>query len=205
MKRRDFLKSAAIVPATVAATQWSAMAESLGAQVPRIGAAVYDERYADCRAFAEALARQGAALFAAGGDAVALWYGPLREHLARYGGSVAGMTTESDLSVSRLCAREFGLRMAYEGSHDCRTSGRMKHHLRGKGEEREVYAALLRADRPWDQAIAEALCRPPLSERIVTAFARVPAVTTPSSSGHPVYLTSWLVTARMPQGQAQDS
>lgn len=193
MKRREFLKGAAIAPAAVAASQWAHARELLGNPNSRITAVVYDERYADCRIFAERLARQGAALFATGGDAVRVWYGPLRAHLAQGGGSVAGMTTDSDWGASRACGRELGLRTAYEGSHDCRVSHRMIHRLRGSGEEREVYAALLRDERPWSEAVAEALSHPRLTERMLSAVAGGGDVTTAKSAGHPGYLTSWLL------------
>ena len=196
MKRREFLKGAAMVPATVAATQWSAVAETLGARSPRVMAVVYDERYADCRIFAETLAAAGAIPFRAGGDAGRLWYGALRGHLARHGGCVAGMTTDSDLGVSRMCGRELGMRIAYEGSHDGRASDCLKHQLRGGDEANEVYAALLRGDGPWAVSIAMVLGRPPLAEQIMKAIAPVPAVATVQSAGHPGYLTSWLLQPR---------
>ncbi|HXX17860.1 MAG TPA: twin-arginine translocation signal domain-containing protein [Candidatus Acidoferrum sp.] len=192
MKRRDFLKGAAIVPAAVAAARWPAMAEMIGARRSRIAAVVYDERYADCRMFAETLARQGAIALPTSGDAAHLWYGALREQLALRDGNVAGMTTDADLLVSRGCGREMNMRMVYEGSHDCRTSDHLKHRLRGSGIEREVYAALLRADAPWAEAIATALQRPPAAEQIVQALAGLPIVTTPQSADHPGYLSSWL-------------
>jgi hypothetical protein len=193
MKRRDFLKGAAMVPAGVAAVQWSAAAEALGARGSRISAVVFDERYADCRIFAESLARQGTVLFPTGGDAARLWYGALRAHLGRYGGGVAGMATDSDLGVSRECGRELAMRIAYEGSHDGRTSNCLKHRLRGDDEANAVYTALLRADGPWAESIAMALARPPLGERIINAIAGSPTVTTSPSTGHPGYLTSWLL------------
>ena len=197
MKRREFLKGAAIVPATVAAAQWSAVAESFGARPSRVTAAVYDERYADCRTFAETLAGQGAVTtFRTSGDAGRVWYGALRAHLARYGGSVAGMTTDCDLGVSRVCGRELGMRIAYEGSHDGRASDCLKHRLCGGGDANEVYAALLRDDAPWAESIARVLGRPPLTERIIDAIARVPTVATAPSAGHPGYLTSWLLQPR---------
>lgn len=195
MNRRDFLKGAAIAPAVVVASQWSAVTETLGAKPSRITAVVYDERYADCRLFAETFERQSAILFPASGDAASLWYGSLREHLERYSGSVAGMTTDSDRVVSGACGRELNLRLVYEGSHDGRAPGRLKHRLRGSGDEKEVYAALLRADTPWAESIASAFGRPTLAERIVSAVAKAPTITTPQSAGHPGYLTSWLLSA----------
>ena len=193
MNRRQFIKGAAIAPAAVAASHWSAAAEALGAKPSRITAVVYDVRYADCRIFAEALARQGAVAFSTDGDAANLWYGALRAHLARYDGGVAGMTTDCDLAVSRGCGRELSMQIAYEGSHDGRAAGCLKHRLRGSGEEREVYAALLRAEAPWADSIASALARPPLAERIIHAVAGVPTITTAQSAEYPGYLASWLL------------
>jgi len=200
VNRRQFIKGAAIAPAAVAASQWSAAAEALGAKPSRITAVVYDERYADCRIFAETLARQGAVAFSTGEDAASLWYGPLRAHLGRYDGGVAGMTTDCDLAVSRGCGRELSMQIAYEGSHDGRSAGCLKHRLRGTGEEREVYTALLRAEGSWAQSIADALARPPLVERIVHAVAGVPTITTPQSAEYPGYLTSWLLSGSRRNG-----
>jgi len=195
MKRRDFLKGSAIVPAAVATARWPVMAKMIGARRLRIAAVVYDERYADCWMFAETLAQQGTIALPTGGDAARLWYGALREQLALRGGNVAGMTTDADLLVSCGCGREMNMRMAYEGFHDCRTSGRMKHDLRGKGEEREVYAALLRADAPWAEALAEALMRVPASDRAGTQGPSMEQATATTSrgAGNPGYLTSWLL------------
>lgn len=193
MRRREFLQGAAIAPAAVAVSKWSVAAKALGSRGSRISAAVYDERYADCRIFTESLARQGAVQFRVGGDAGRLWYGALRDHLSRVGGSVVGMTTDSDLGISRVCGRELGLRIAYEGSHDGRTSNCLKHGLRGGDEANAVYAALLRADELWAESIAIALARPPLGNRIIHAIAGPPTLTTSPSACHPGYLTSWLL------------
>lgn len=205
MRRRDFLKGVAITPAAMAASQWSAVAGSLGAKPSRVTAVVYDERYGDCRLFAETLARQGASLFPTGGDAARVWYGALRAHLEKYDGCVAGMTTDSDRVISDACGKELNLRLVYEGSHDGRAAGRLKHRLRGSGGEKEVYAALLRADAPWAESIATALCRPTLAERIVSALAKTPAVTTPQSAACPGYLASWLLVPLRREKQSEPS
>lgn len=195
MKRRDFLKSVAVVPAGVAAARWFALSRTLtdGSYSPTISAVVYDERYADCRLFADLLERQGATAFPTGADAVSIWYSALRNHIELYGGSVAGITTDSDLNASRDCGRELGLKFVYEGSHDCRASGRLIHRLRGKGVEKEVYAELLRDEKPWPKAIADALSRKPLSVQLINALVGTPLIATHQSAGHPGYLTSWLL------------
>ena len=202
MKRREFLKGAAIVPASVAASRWSAIAEKLGAGQSKITAVVYDERYADCRMFADALVRRGAVSFATGGDVVSIWYGALRDHLSRFGGSVAGMTTDADLSASRECGRELGLRIVYEGSHDGRVPGRLQHHLRGRDEANAVYGALLRGDESWAESIAEGLASPTLTEQIIEAVAGSSSVTTPRPAGYRGYLTSWLLRANRREDSA---
>jgi len=193
MKRRDFLKGAAVAPAAVAVSRWSVAAEALGATGQRVSAVVYDERYSDCRVFADTFTRHGAARFAIAGDAGSLWYGALREHLSQHGGSVAGMTTDSDLGVSRECGREIGMRIGYEGSHDGRSAGLLKHLLRGDDRANAVYAALLRDDGAWAASIAAALPSATLADRIV-AMASTPTLTTAQNDGYRGYLTSWLIT-----------
>jgi hypothetical protein len=77
-------------------------------------AVIYDERHADARAFAEHLQRQGAASFATRGDATSLWYG---DPSPRNAGTIAGLTTWSDLVIARSHGREFGMRLAFEKPH----------------------------------------------------------------------------------------
>jgi hypothetical protein len=197
MKRRDFLKKAVTVPAMVAATEWYAAAEALSPRPRRITAVLYDERYADCRSFAEALEKQGAISFATFGDAASVWYDPLRACLAQAEGSVAGMATDSDWVVSRLCGRELGLKEVYEGSHDSRASDRLIHRLHGSGAEREVYAALLHPGVPWAESIATGLIRS-VGRRGGTIGSTAPitktdAVRTGRFTDHPGYLVSWLL------------
>jgi hypothetical protein len=190
MKRRDFLKEAVAVPAVIAASEWYAAAEALCARPVEITAVLYDERYADCRAFAKALESQGATSFATSGDAAGLWYGALRASRARSGGSIAGMATDSDWVVSRACGREQGLRVAYEGSHDWRVPDRLLHRLRGNGREREVYLELLNADTPWSEAVASGLLRSWHGHPVRIGSSHVE---TRVFTSHPGYLTSWLL------------
>jgi hypothetical protein len=196
MKRREFLWGAVAVPAVVAASKWYAAAKVLGAKPWQVKAVLYDARYADCRAFAKILQSEGAMLFETHGDVAGVWYGALRTARARCGGSVAGIGTDSDWVVSRECGREQGLRVAYEGSHDCRTSDRLIHTLRG-GRQGEVYAALLEADRPWAESLAQGLARSSRREeariRSEVEVRKADATVRSRSAGHPGYLTSWLL------------
>jgi hypothetical protein len=196
MNRRDFLKGAAVVPAAVLRVRLSAVAGTFGSAPAQIRAVMYDERYADCGVFADLLACQGAVAFSTSGDAASLWYGPLRAHLARYGGHIAGLTTDSDFVVSRDCGRELSFRTLYEGAHDGRSPERLTHRLRGD-HEHEVRAALLRSDAPWAESLAGALSRLQSSETLLSrsALTETMTVATPRSAHHPGYLTSWLLSS----------
>jgi len=200
MNRRDFLKGAgaAIVPAALPAALWTTaapMATAAGvSQVAQtaapITAVVFDERYADCRLFADALEKRGAKAFAANQDAVQLWYGALRVYLAEHPGRVAGLTTYADFSVSQACGRELQLTQVYEGTHDGRRSRtELTHRLSTLVRDDGIVDAL--GGDSWATRLADALYRLPAPP--VSAAARLATATTPRSVGHPGYLNSWLL------------
>ncbi len=213
MNRRDFLKgagAAAIVPAALPDAIWGSGRNAAAATatsepaasliVPPITAVVYDERYADCRLFADALIRQGAVAFPANGDSAQLWYGSLRAHLAQHAGRVAGLTTYADFSVSQSCGRELSLATLYEGAHDARRSStNLTHRLRVTGDESEIAAALTDSVLPWAESLANVLCRAARGASPTTrdsALRNIATVTTLRSRNHPGYLTSWLLVPR---------
>ena len=208
MNRRDFLKNAgaAIVPAAIPGALWGFSSNVSGAERTRdtgreiatISAVVFDERYPDCKAFADLLASRGAKPFATNQDAAQLWYGPLHAYLAAHPGRVAGLTTYSDFSVSQSCGRELSFMQIYEGEHDGRRlRTHLAHRLRTKGDDREIIASL--AGESWAVQLANALSRlpGPADGADVIASPRSATVTTMRSAGHPGYLNSWLLS---PQG-----
>jgi hypothetical protein len=158
----------------------------------RIAAVVYDERYSDCQLFADVLVRQGATPFPVNGDCGRLWHGVLREHLAEDRGSVAGLTTDSDSVVSRMCGRELGFGAAYEGTHDGRGSNYLTHRLRGCVYEHEIAAALGDEPASWAESVAQLLLHAP-SHDGAAIFRGPVSLDTPHSSDYPGYLTSWLL------------
>jgi hypothetical protein len=202
MNRRDFLKGAgaAIVPAAIPGAIWGAVPVAAGAEsadevsraVVPITAVVYDERYADCRAFADALARRGAKAFATNADAAQLWHGPLRAYVERNPGRVAGLTTYADFSVSQACGRELSFAQLYEGEHDGRRSrANLAHRLRTRGDDREIASAF--SGGLWATQLADALSRTRIEAGAPGATLRSANATTPRSAGHPGYLNSWLL------------
>ena len=194
MNRRDLLKraGAAIIPAAILGSRLPAMGISPQSGISRIGAVVYEERYADCRTFADILARRGAVPFAVNGDCGKLWHRALREHLAGNAGSVAGLTCDSDSVVSRICGRELGLGATYEGAHDCRGTDSLAHRLRGGVYQREIAAALRGDGACWAELLAEALVGGHSHDKFSIFSGSVP-VKTARSPEHPGYLTSWLL------------
>jgi hypothetical protein len=192
MNRRELLKGAAMIPAALLGSRLPAMTSSQKSGTPPITAVVYDERYSDCQVFAEALARCGARLFPTNSDCAWLWYGTIRNHLAQLRGRVAGLTTDSDFMVSRMCGRELGLGVAYEGAHDGRGSKSIRHRLRGSGYDRELAAALRGNDACWAELLAQALHHAPAHNYAAIPCAAV-SLESSRSSKYPGYLTSWLL------------
>jgi hypothetical protein len=193
VNRRDLLKraGAAIIPAAILGSRLPAMGASWEPGISRIAAIVYDERYSDCRSFADILVRHGATPFPVNGDCGRLWHGALMEHLVGNRGNVAGLTTDSDFVVSSICGRELGLAVAYEGTHDSRGSSNVTHRLRSAAYQREIAAALGGAGASWAENLAQSLLRLP-SLGSAAVFCAPVSLKTPRSSDHPGYLTSWL-------------
>ncbi len=198
LDRRTFLKDAGALTASAAlmASGAPGIAAAAAADGRRIGAVLFDGRYSSCRAFADALARKGAVAFDVQPDAAALWYGPLRDHLAACGGSVAGLTTFSDSMLSQSFGRDFGLSLRYEGAHDSRGSDVLRHQLRASAKVDEIAGALRGEDPDWPEALAGALAR---SNSISRAGRRRLAIALTTRVGdHPGFLQSWLLVERMP-------
>ena len=111
LRRREVLKGTAGLAAAQALLAAPASAAARAADAPP-DIAVFDARYPESRAFAEAMAARGAALFNVAGDVARLWYGPLARALAEgRRPRIAGLTTYSDLVVVRGCAAEARMRL----------------------------------------------------------------------------------------------
>ncbi len=194
MNRRDLLKraGAAIIPAAILGSRLPALGISRQPATSRIAAVVYDERYSDCRLFAEILVRHGATPFPVNGDCGRLWHGALSEHLVASRGSLAGLTTDSDFVVSRTCGREVGLGVGYEGAHDARGSNCVVHQLQSDANHQEIAAALGGDGAFWAESLAKSLFGAPSRDDAVIVSAPV-SLKTARSSDHPGYLTSWLL------------
>jgi hypothetical protein len=205
MNRRTFLQSTGaavfggvIAPAALSLDPASA-ALTQGAKVSRITAVIFDERYRDCKIFADALVARGARPFAVNGNSAALWYGPLRMHLNSAPGPIAGLTTECDRAVSLASGKELHLKPLYEGSHDARRSASIGHRICATADQGGIVAALGRPRARWSESLAHALdfaqsqSAPITASLFADANQRPIVATTQQSPDFPGYLTSWLL------------
>lgn len=196
MNRRGFIKSmVAMAPAAVLLSRAGTKAFAGSADASRISAVVYDERYSDCRIFAEALASRGAKAFRASADCAGLWYGDLSKHLAERGGRVAGLTTYADFGVSEASGRAAGLKLVYVGSHDGRANGELLHRTGTVAGGGSFGAGLAGHDANWPAALAAGLDSAAQGNRAVKfeALLDVEPVASPRSADHPGYLISWVL------------
>ena len=193
LDRRNFLKDTGmlVVSTTLLGSRAATTAAPWEASPSRIAAVLYDERYSDCRSFADTFVQRGVIAFSTNGNIASLWYGPLRAYFARYGGSVAGLTAQSDLVVSQSCGAELNLRLLYEGSHDCRASNALRHQLRVRGNGNEIAEALLHSNADWARSLADALGRAAWNNGGVRSAS--PAIRTSRSDDHPGFLSSWVL------------
>jgi len=195
LDRRTFLKDASVLTASAAliASGASSVVRAGASDERRISAVLFDSRYSSSREFADALVGEGAVAFDARADIAALWYGPLREHVAKYGGRVAGLTTDSDFAVSKSFGREFQFSLSYEGSHDSRGSTAISHRLRGSQSVSQIELAPRHADSNWARALGQALART-RSEASPKQWQSSVAHTS-QLGDHPGFLRSWLLAA----------
>jgi hypothetical protein len=89
--------------------------------------AVFDERFAGCRAFAAELQGTGVSTSAIRGDVADLWYGDLRAHLSENRWPIAGLTDRAALFCLEELARDVGMRVVFRADHIIDQYGHARH------------------------------------------------------------------------------
>ena len=79
--------------------------------------AVFDERFAECRAFAAELNSAGVFTSAIRGDVAKLWYDDLRARLSESRVPIAGLTDRVTLFCLEELARDVGMRVIFRADH----------------------------------------------------------------------------------------
>jgi hypothetical protein len=156
--------------------------------------AVFDERFAECRAFAAELRTAGIFISAIRGDVAELWYGDLRAHLSENGLPVTGLTDRTSLFCLEELARDVGMRVIFRAEHiiDREQDGHARHFAVGP-------ASLVAATRslPPGAEFGRAMAR--LIGRLDIREARDAAAqkrTGPFSPHNKTVLVSWIIASR---------
>jgi hypothetical protein len=90
--------------------------------------AVFDERFAECRAFRGRTAqRRRPVTSAIRGDVAKLWYDDLRVHLRENRLPVAGLTDRAALFCLEELARDVGMRVIFRADHMIDQNGHTQH------------------------------------------------------------------------------
>lgn len=93
--------------------------------------AVFDERFAECRSFADELRGAGVLTSAIRGDVAELWYDDLRVHLSENRRPIAGLTDRAALFCLEELARDLGMRVIFRADHIIDQTGHTKHTAAG--------------------------------------------------------------------------
>ncbi len=205
--KRALLTGAASVAALAATTSWRSVvsAESAAASVTPFDAIVFNDRYADARAFAQSFAAQGTQTLPIGGDAGTLWYGTLRKRIAAGQTRLAGIGTYMDFFIFETLARDVDLKARFRGQHDCRGRRTLTHSLFSGECAPQVARAVELAGAEWPAGLAAALPRvgnsasrsygvgsPPSLKA-----AAIVATSVERSHDHPGLLVSWVLDSRV--------
>ena len=105
--------------------------------------AVFDQRFAECRAFAAELRRAGVCTSGIRGDVSKLWYADLRVHLRENRLPVAGLTDRAALFCLEELARDVGMRVIFRADHIMDQKTGIQHDAVGVAEFGRDIAALL--------------------------------------------------------------
>jgi hypothetical protein len=117
--RREFLQTGAVVSAIAMNGVLAGSAAAVGARPSMpLRWALYDDRYAEGRAFAEAAAAQGVATRALdGGDVTRFWYDELDVVWRRGPAAIAGLTQFGPMFVIEQLAAERRMHLTLRGEH----------------------------------------------------------------------------------------
>jgi hypothetical protein len=189
---------AAASPASACAPNTGGLATGRQHTAPAFDAVVFNERYSDARAFAQALAALGVPRLAMAGDAGTLWHGALGKGAAGGRRRLAGVGTSMDLLILESLGREAGLKLRFLAQHDSRGSRSLTHSIAG---DNAAYAGLAGELGKSDWAARLAAALPRLADHacggaavsIATAAGLRVVTDVEHSQDHPGMLFSWIL------------
>jgi hypothetical protein len=155
--------------------------------------AVFDERFAECRAFADELHSAGVPTSAIRGDVAGLWYGDLRAHLSENRLPVAGLTDRTALFCLEELARDVGMRVILRADHIVDQDGDQNGHVRHSAAGPASMVTLTRnlpTEAGFGRAVAGLFSQFDIGEPRDSAAQKR---TGPFSPGNKTALVSWVI------------
>ena len=151
--------------------------------------AVFDERFAECRAFADELNSAGVLTSAIRGDVARLWYHDLRVQLSKNPAPLAGLTDRPAVFCLEELARDVGMRVIFRADHIMSQNGHTQHTAVGPAS---LVAAThnLPPETGFGRAIARLFSRFDIDEPRDTAAQKR---TGPFSPENNMALVSWVI------------
>ena len=150
--RREFLQTSAAVSAIAANGMIASPASAVGASRPtKLHRAIYDDRYAEGRRFAEVVAAHRVPTRALDdGDITRFWYEELETLWKGEAVTIAGFTQFGPMFVVERLALERGMHLVLRVEHRVRAGGTLEHSLTGPRETLALASGFeaLHADRP---------------------------------------------------------
>jgi hypothetical protein len=158
--RREFLQTGAVVSAIAANGMISGTAAADGAaRRSTLRRALYDDRYAEGRRFAEIVAAHGVPTRALdGGDITRFWYDELEVLWRREPAPLAGLTQFGPLFVVEQLALERGLHVLLRIEHHSGASGTLEHRCTGPRETLALVSQFEALHSDWPALIAALAC-----------------------------------------------
>ena len=131
VNRRSVLQQIGAATVVAALVEMPGLAKNGPLSLCVIQRAVFDERFAESRAFGDQLCRAGVFTSAIDGDVAKLWYEDLRTQLRQNRAPVAGLTDRIALFCLEELARDVGMRVIFRVDHvnDESGFGRTMAHL----------------------------------------------------------------------------
>ena len=157
--RREFLQSSAVVTA-FAANGLTRDASAIGAARVRVDLykTIYDDRYAEARSFAAAVAARGVAVGALERGDVTRWYEALDLEWRTSPVAIAGVTQFGPMFVLERLGAERGLRIALRVVHRPQADGTLRHEVSADAHTVALARTLIETGVEWPQLIAALIC-----------------------------------------------
>jgi hypothetical protein len=190
--RRQFLKTAIVASALPMVA--GAAADSAAAAVrPRalpLYKVIFDERFAESRAFADRARNLGLTAQAIKADVTALWFNDLHGRWRAGPAAIAGLTEPSALFCLERLAWDHGMRVLFHAEHRHFPNGAIDHTVLN-GDDLLRPGELGAARAGWSERIAELLARYP-AERHSRASVTAAGLAR-SANENSTTLVSWLI------------